>query len=191
MPGFRYQRLSSPRLKTWDYTRTGHYFVTICVNDRLPFFGNIQNNMMILNEPGEIVSDIWKRVPDLWTSISLDAWIVMPDHMHGIVHLQFGTTKPLSDIIGAFKTLSSKQIHLSGYPEFRWQRSFHDRIIRDDDELNRIREYIVNNPKRKNNNINKRRDRSRPVPTGKRNNGKPIVVTSSWPQSTGPRCSGS
>ena len=116
---------------------------------------------MNLSKPGKIVNAQWQWLPKQYDYVELDDYVVMPNHLHGIViiHGAFKdrsrpvptrTTKikSLSELIGAFKTTSSKQIGENGFASFKWQRSFHDHIVRDDDDLNRVREYIQNNPLR-------------------------------------------
>ena len=93
--------------------------------------------------------------------VELDEYVVMPNHLHGILIIRPGggdrsrpvptgkaKTKSLSKLIGVFKTTSSKRIREGGLAYFQWQRSFHDHVLRDDEDLNRIREYIRENPAR-------------------------------------------
>lgn len=147
------------RLSNYDYSQPGIYFVTICIKNREELFGSIINECMVLNNIGVIVQDVWVNLPRHYHNIILDTWIIMPNHVHGIVIindlLDVGTgLKPvptkgysLSEIIRGFKTFSSRQINqLINDFLFRWQRSFYDRIIRNEEELFNIREYIKNNP---------------------------------------------
>jgi len=173
------------RLKNYDYSQPGYYFITICVHPNFKgnnIFGTIKNGKMNLNKYGEIVSKQWLWIAERYQHIILDEWIIMPDHFHSIIKIvhtksdkntvetgcyTVGTGrdlslhcnnpspnknpfprkyKPLDQIIGAFKTTSSKFIHLSGYNDYAWQRSYYDRIVRDTNALNRIREYIIDNP---------------------------------------------
>lgn len=169
----------SIRLKNYDYSQPGYYYITICVHPDLPWnniFGKINNGKMVLNEYGEIFSKQWLWIAERYKHILLDKWVIMPDHFHAIVNIVHpesnnfivGTgrdlslrcnnpgqknnkpptrkNKPLSQIIGAFKTTSSKMIHMIGNNNFTWQRSYYDHIIRDIDSLTRIRKYIINNP---------------------------------------------
>jgi putative transposase len=116
---------------------------------------------MILNEFGKIVEKQWLWLEDQYTYVRLHSFVVMPNHFHGILEIDSGTDrsrsvrtgeeikiKPLSQLIGAFKTTSSKLIHLSGYDSFSWQRSFHDHIIRNDISYARISDYIDANPEK-------------------------------------------
>ena len=151
------------RLIEYDYSLPGYYYVTICTKDREHFFGMIKNGVMCVNDMGKIVWDQWQWLEKQYTYIRCDTFVVMPDHIHGILEIMdnrpVGTgrdlslqkkrngkkIKPLSEIIGALKMTSSKYIHRLGYHDFSWQRSFHDRIIRNPHELHRIRTYIINN----------------------------------------------
>lgn len=162
-----YYRFNNPqrRKKDHNYAQNGHYFVTICTKNRYPWFGKIQNNCVELSDSGLIVKNQWEWLEKHYEYVHLDEFIVMPDHFHGIIaidakksvdahcnaHLQSPLNtqiivKPIPNLIAAFKSTSFRQIRDSGNPDFRWQRSFHDRIIRNPHELEKIREYIVNNP---------------------------------------------
>ncbi len=135
--------------------------MTICAQDRINHFGRVENGEMNLNGAGEIVNERWGWLAERYEYVELDEYIVMPDHLHGILVIRPGgadrsrpvptdeaKTKSLSELIGAFKTTSSKRIREGGLAFFQWQRSFHDHVIRDDEDLNRIREYIRENPAR-------------------------------------------
>lgn len=149
------------RLKNYDYSQNGYYFVTICVKDKHELLGKIENNNVILNEYGKIVENCWFDLPNHYNNCSLDAFIVMPNHIHGIIIINndpiVGTgLKPvltntnkvysLSEIIRGFKTFSSRRINESSPNlSFSWQRSFYDRVIRKEDSLGKIREYVTYN----------------------------------------------
>ncbi|MBD2295253.1 transposase [Anabaena sphaerica FACHB-251] len=161
-------RIESARCPKWDYTSNGYYFVTICTYNKHPFFGEIINGEMVLNLISEIVAVEWQKTEEIRPNIKLDAWVIMPNHLHGIViidktlvettrrvvstHRNVSTDKTrlqsnsLGSIIGQFKSVCTKQIWAAGYTDFRWQSRFHDHIIRDEEALNQIREYIINNP---------------------------------------------
>jgi REP element-mobilizing transposase RayT len=158
------------RLKYYDYSQAGWYYVTICPKDHKSYFGNIENGKMILNKYGKIVDEKWNWLHQQYEYCHIDEYIIMPDHFHGILIIDpentharriksnnVGTThelslqkvikiKSLSELIGAFKMKSSQGIHLAGNSTFKWQRSFYDRIIRDEKELFNIRKYIQQNP---------------------------------------------
>lgn len=158
------------RLKFFDYSLSGYYFVTICTKDRQEYFGDIINNKMVLNKYGKIVKKYWLELPNNYNNIDLNEFMIMPNHVHmiifiknvfnpvGTIHelsLQYKTVRRywlkrrnmlLCKIIGFLKMNMSKQIHQSGLNSFCWQRSYYDHIIRNEYSLNRIRQYIRDNP---------------------------------------------
>jgi len=144
------------RLKNYDYSQNGCYFVTICTQGRREWFGSIENGVMELNENGRFVSACWVDLSNHYRNIELDEFIVMPNHVPGIVVIDntgnglkpFPTKNHgLPEIIRALKTFSSRRINemIKSGDKFHWQKSFYDHIIRDESSLSRIREYIVNN----------------------------------------------
>ncbi len=149
-------RKSQNRLEEYDYSQSNYYYVTICTDNRKKWFGEIENNGMLLNHNGQIVKQQWQWLAKQYLYIELDEYVVMPNHIHGILiidnsirtghDLSLHKIKSLSSLIGAFKTTSSKLIHQNGLSDFTWQRSFYDHIIRNDKSINKIREYIRNNP---------------------------------------------
>ncbi|MEX1241118.1 MAG: transposase [Cyclobacteriaceae bacterium] len=183
-------RISSARAQWWDYSRDAAYFVTICTRCRECFFGEIQNDQMILSPAGRIADFCWVEITEHAKNIELGPYVVMPNHVHGIVNLkgnqvsskcvrseQVETRQALSlqapplqmppidqppktigqmrfqnpgkntisTIIGGYKSAVSGKIHPLR-PDFGWQARFHDHIIRDEEEYQRIDEYILNNP---------------------------------------------
>ena len=145
------------RLLGFDYTKVGAYFITSVVKNRTCVFGNIRNEAVELTRCGEIVREQWLWLQQQYPYVMLDDFVVMPNHIHGIVNIVdsvgdgrdrplHGKIKPLSELVSAFKTTSSKRIHEAGVASFQWQRSFFERIVRNELELNRIREYIQTNP---------------------------------------------
>ena len=148
----------SIRLKDYDYTQEGAYFVTVCSYGRECLFGEVINEEMQPNQFGQIVVDSWLWLAKHYPYVALDAWVVMPNHFHGIMVIgendEGGSRtaptkiKSLGRLIGAFKTVSTKQINLIRQtPSLTlWQRNYYERIIRNESELNRIREYIEANP---------------------------------------------
>jgi REP element-mobilizing transposase RayT len=150
------------RQSSIDYSRPGFYFVTICTKEKEEILGKVVGEDMELNDCGCIVKDCWLDLPDHYRCCRLHEFTVMPNHVHGIVEIvrgeivgaglrparSFPNPASLSEIIRAFKAFSSRAINLK-YPDglFQWQRSFHDRIIRDKGELAAIARYIVENPR--------------------------------------------
>ena len=153
------------RLRGWDYSSPGCYFVTICVKNKECFLANIIDGKVVLNEYGKIVESRWLWLSNQYRYVELDAFVVMPNHVHGLIRIIPNSVvtgrdlslpdlslpipekiKSLSEIIGAFKTTSSKDIHLAGFPNFFWQRSFYERIIRSEGEACKTRQYIRDNP---------------------------------------------
>jgi len=144
------------RLKGFNYSEAGYYFVTICVQDRVCCFGEIIDGEMVLNEFGKIIQKCWLDLPNHYQNSKLDEHIIMPNHFHGILivervgeGLKPSPTKAhgLPEIIRGFKTFSSRKINDLKQSHFSWQRSYYDHIIHNDADLDRIREYILNNPK--------------------------------------------
>jgi len=160
-------------LKGYDYSQPGAYFVTICTQDHLLLFGDIVDGKMLLNDAGLMVQTVWKGLSRRFPNIRSDVYVVMPNHFHAIVIiLDVGAplvgaqnradtrpgagTRPaptLGDIVGAFKSLTTNE-YIRGvrrfgwtpFPGRLWQRNYYEHIVRNEDELERIREYIVNNP---------------------------------------------
>ncbi len=158
----RYRRLN--RLKDYDYSQPGAYFITICTKKRGCLLGEIEKDRMKVNHYGEIVRLSWLELPQHYSNVELDAFVIMPNHIHGIIFLTdvgaglkpAPTASPrdkrhgLPEIIRAFKTFSSRQIN-----KFRnmpgtsvWQRNYYEHVIRKDESLAQIREYIETNPLR-------------------------------------------
>ena len=143
------------RLRNYDYRTPGAYFITTVVRGRQNTFGEVKDGANHLTPYGETLVEQWHWLHKQYLYIALDQFVVMPNHFHGIIIIGTGRdlslqpkTKSLSEIVGAFKTTSSKRIHQLGMSSFQWQRSFYERIIRNDGELGRIREYIQTNPLR-------------------------------------------
>jgi putative transposase len=148
------RRRRSIRLQGYDYAQVGAYFVTVCAHNRACVFGEIVNGEMRLNDAGRMLHAVWEDLPHHYAGIELDAFVVMPNHVHGIIFIVGAGFKPaptkygLPEIVRGFKTFSSRRINESrGTPGTRvWQRNYYEHIIRNDESLDRIREYIANNP---------------------------------------------
>jgi len=155
------------RLGTYDYATPGAYFVTICSHERQGLFGTVDDGSVKRSALGDAAHDLWHALPDHHRHVALDAFVVMPNHVHGIVWLLTpeavvarnareglkpsptqGRRHALPEIIRGFKTFSARRINAGrgtpGTPV--WQRSFHDHVIRERDDLNAIRDYIRRNP---------------------------------------------
>ncbi|MBD2057663.1 transposase [Oculatella sp. FACHB-28] len=153
----------SIRLKGYDYTSAGMYFITICTYQRECLFGEIVDGEMQLNELGQVVAGVYLWLATQYSYVHLNAWIVMPNHLHGILVLtddprrgvsrnapteDATTRKSLGRLVGAFKTVSTKRINLirdtSG--SVVWQRNYYEHIIRNEKSLHDIRRYVHHNP---------------------------------------------
>ena len=166
-------RRRSIRLKGFDYTEPGAYFVTIVTQDRSCLFGEVVDGHMELNSAGVVITRWWLELTRKFTTVEADAYIVMPNHCHGIIVIADPTVgadlcvgppngrtgahagAPLPTIIQWFKTMTTNDymrgVRRFGWPTFRgqlWQRSYFEHIIRDADSLTRIRQYIIDNPAR-------------------------------------------
>ena len=146
------------RLRDYDYSQDGYYFITICTRGRKEFFGDIREGKIDLNRFGETVNQCWYDLPRHYPNSSLDSFVIMPNHIHGIIVIDNDNvvgnglkpfpTHGLSEIIRGFKTFSSRKINekIEIDNKFQWQKSFYDHIIRGERSLDLIREYIQNNP---------------------------------------------
>lgn len=167
-----YPKRKTLRLPYYDYSQHGAYFVTICTQNRKCLFGNVLDDEMRLNEKGQMIENTWKDLVNRFNFVILDIYVIMPNHFHGIMVLKGrgeprvrpnrrgepcvhpGTNKDsLGRVIQAFKSITTneyiKNVKTKNWPRFDeklWQRDYFDRIIRNEYELDRIREYIVNNP---------------------------------------------
>ncbi len=156
----------SIRLKGYDYTGVGAYFVTICTQDRLHLFGEIVGADMILNDAGHMVENCWNEIPTHFPHMQLDQFVVMPNHVHGILWITkavgaknisplpppsskrpTGTSKTIGSIIRGFKIGVTKWMRQHKQVLDTWQRNYHEHIIRNEDDLNSIRQYIMENPR--------------------------------------------
>jgi REP element-mobilizing transposase RayT len=162
----------SIRLKNYDYSQPGVYFITVCTHNREALFGHIHENAMILNEAGGMIDRWWQELTKKYPMIDTDAYTVMPNHFHGIVAIVGAALRgrpdgsnpnnggqphrvapTLGDIIDWFKTMTTndyirgvKQCQWRPFPGKLWQRNYYEHIIRDERDLNAIREYVINNP---------------------------------------------
>ena len=161
------------RLKDYDYSKTGAYFVTIVTQNRECLFGRIENDEIILNDAGKMIKNVWEELPLYYSGVDIDVFQIMPSHIHGIIVLNVGAapcgcpnnkensgqvqgpapTISLPDVVHRFKTMTTKRyidsVKQKQLVEFNgrlWQRNYYDHIIRNEKDLNHVREYIINNP---------------------------------------------
>lgn len=168
-------RIASARASWWNYGIAGSYFITICTKGRKHFFGEIIKGKMYLAPAGILADVLWHEIPHHAKNVELGAFQVMPNHLHGILilnnnlldavetrhGLSLQSEQPpispaqqrfqnqgkntVSSIIGSYKSAVLKHTNRLGI-EFAWQSLFHDHIIRDDLEYQRINDYIESNP---------------------------------------------
>jgi putative transposase len=167
------------RLRDYDYTQGGAYFITICTRNRECLWGKVVNGMVQLNETGRLVESVWLQTAKVRPDIELDAYVVMPNHFHAIfcIHKSLGvpratrrvaptknpaaaagkTRRPtgpkpgsVGAVIAQFRSLVTKRIKDTRqyHGGLVWQRNYYEHVIRDEESLNRIREYITTNAQR-------------------------------------------
>ena len=183
------------RLREYDYAQDGAYSVTVCTDWRTHLFGRVTDGRMELNAVGRIVEKVWHELPEHYPHVELDAFVVMPDHVHGIVVFVGGDSeagsdsgptlgsvtvgsrpeeaglKPaptqneartqdeaptkvrrhgLSEVVRGFKTYSGRRVNgLRGTPGVAvWQRGYYEHVVRNEEDMNRIRQYFQENPLR-------------------------------------------
>ncbi len=168
-------RRRSIRLPAYDYALPGAYFITVVTKDRQAIFGEVVDGIMQHNALGEVVRDEWLRSAEVRREIELDTWVLMPNHLHAIVVITASpsaagvpsivwatgrsplprvargpTPKSTGSLVGGFKSASTRRINLlrgtPGSPV--WQRNYYEHAVRDDEDLDRIRQYILDNPLR-------------------------------------------
>jgi putative transposase len=157
MKNFHHHERRSIRLRDFDYSQIGAYFVTICTYKKANWFGEIEDGEVRLNKFGLIINAEWLKTTEIRTGINIDSFIVMPNHLHGIIVIaeQSGATRrvaptslrsgSLGSIIGQFKSKATKTIRRNGLGDFRWQRNYYEHIIRNDSDMNGVRQYIASN----------------------------------------------
>ncbi len=142
-----FPRRKPTRLPGYDYATPGAYFITTCTDGYRCLFGRVEDGIWQANRLGGIVEECWLQLRTHYPAIDLDEFSVMPNHFHGVVHLRDGAPS-LIELVRGFKTFSARRINAMRHsPRTRvWQRSFYDRIVRSDADLQRIRAYIFDNP---------------------------------------------
>ena len=151
-------------MQDYDYSQVGAYFVTVCVQHRECLFGEIVDDEMRLNDAGQMVERWWDELGNKFPSAEPDEYVVMPNHFHGIIvivgadlHVRPDSAdicvRPIPEIVQWFKTMTTnkyirgvKQHGWIPFPVQLWQRNYYERIIRNEEELCRIRQYIADNP---------------------------------------------
>lgn len=149
------------RIPGYNYKSNGYYFVTCCIENRLPLFGNIINGKMNLNDAGRMVHVKIANTSHYYPDVHTDAFVVMPDHIHAVfvldgqgrTHRPVPTDVGIPDVVKNIKTYTTTR-YMQGIrnhywqPFYKrlWQRGYHEHIIRNENDLNRVREYIINNP---------------------------------------------
>ena len=148
------------RLREWDYSTPHWYYVTICTQNHCEWFGKIIEGKMVLNEYGKIVNKYWRAIPDHFSDIRLDEYIIMPNHIHGIIIIEDPSEvrnrhacsvhrqhQRLPVVIGSFKSTISRTINkMQNDFKFQWLKSYYDHIIRNEKSLDNIGLYIRGNP---------------------------------------------
>lgn len=159
-----YRRKSNPsltrraRLIDYNYSSAGYYFITICQKDRDKLFGTVRNDRPILSDAGKMISKVVGEMTERHPGIDVDSAVVMPNHVHlllgNAVRLE-ATEASVIDAIHWFKTITTNRyivgVKLHGWPRFDkrlWQPGYHDRVVRNDKELDAFRKYIAENPQR-------------------------------------------
>lgn len=147
----------SIRIQGYDYGQAGLYFVTLCCHDRICHFGHVENGIMILNEWGKIAHSEWLKTSELRPNVQLGAFVVMPNHVHGIIQITRrgelnspplnsplrSPSQTIGAIIRGYKSAVTRQLGLNGN---LWQRNYYESIIRDEISRQNITDYIIRNP---------------------------------------------
>jgi putative transposase len=154
------------RLAGCDYSREGPYFVTICTYKKECILGAVTGDVVTLTVVGQAVRETWLGLAGRFSTLVLDEFIVMPNHVHGVLgFVGAGFTPPcvgtevvaaakqdrrpsLSDVICAFKALSMRAARLKGHVGMLWQRGYYEHIVRDGEDMRNVQRYIVENPAR-------------------------------------------
>jgi REP element-mobilizing transposase RayT len=152
------RRVNSHRYPGYDYSQPGMVFVTLCTEEKQRLFGDVHEGQMRLSAAGLAVNRRWHSIPARFPTIAVDAHIVMPDHLHGILCMGMQSADPevsLGDVISWLKTAVLRDyasgVRTEGWPPYGrvlWQRDYYDRIIRNEGELETRRNYMASNPSR-------------------------------------------
>jgi REP element-mobilizing transposase RayT len=160
----------SIRLKGYDYSQIGAYFVTMVTKNRVHSLGVVADDLVRLSEVGLKAETFWVEIPNHFPNVELDDYVVMPNHLHGILvitstvgveyiqplpepesrprHHEYQHVLPgsIGSVIRSYKSAVTRWAKNNGAPEFQWQRDYYEHVVRNDAELYRIRAYILNNP---------------------------------------------
>lgn len=135
------------RLRHFDYASPGAYFVTVCTQGRACLFGEVQDGAVHLSEAGGIVERIWRNLPAHYPAFSVDEFVVMPNHVHGVLLIEKEGGRPLPNVMRAFKAFSTREIKTRGTAKDQiWQRGYYEHVVRGEEDLAAIRRYIQENP---------------------------------------------
>ncbi|MBR5307695.1 MAG: transposase [Clostridia bacterium] len=151
-----YRRRKNIRLKGYDYSKNGFYYVTVCTHNRQTILSRICRGGVLLRPLGHIVKSEIKNTENRY-GVIINPYIIMPDHVHMIVEIPYrgereeqspSPTMGIADIMCAFKSITTKKCNIfENCPKRQiWQRSYHDHIIRNEQDHFAITEYILNNP---------------------------------------------
>jgi REP element-mobilizing transposase RayT len=156
---FKEKKRRSIRLKEYDYSQEGMYFITICTHQGLPIFGKLDDEIMILNDLGKAVQNSWDALSRHFPHIQTDLFVIMPNHIHGIINIhesqahisqpKKGTSRSLGSVVRCFKICVTKWAHKHTNITDIWQRNYYEHVVRDDRDYQRIAEYIEYNPMRR------------------------------------------
>lgn len=156
---------ASLRAHWWDYSRAASYFITICTKDRAPYFGMVRRGQMILSELGEVAKNELMKTVEMrpQMNLTLEEFIVMPDHVHLLITIGLNCEnfnlkgnvknefKPqsnnLASIIRGFKSAVTQYSRVNGL-NFGWQTRYYDVIVRNSSQFERIKQYIIDNPRK-------------------------------------------
>jgi len=169
-------RRRSLRLAKYEYSSPGMYFVTVCADGKVNLFGEIHGGEMKLNPAGDAVANAWIAIPERFTAVQLDSYVIMPNHFHGVIFVlpdgigggggasrgraksgskdsgegAASSAPTLGKIMRAFKSISAIRINeiLGRKGQAVWQRNYFERIVRRGKDLDDIRRYIAENPER-------------------------------------------
>lgn len=146
------------RLREFDYSSANAYFITVCVAHCECLLGKIKNGICGLSDIGAEAAVRLQNIPELYTDVILDEFIIMPNHLHALLIIDRHSgpwqpnafSKPISESVSMhinhFKGAVKKWCNNNGWPEFSWQSKFYDHVIRNEQEYWAIKNYIINNP---------------------------------------------